>query len=226
MLLEVIAETVEDAREAEQGGAGRIELVRDLSRGGLTPPPALIEAVVRAVSIPVRVMVRETEPFEVVDPDELSRLQAAARGAIDGGAAGLVVGFLRDGAVDVGTVRQVLGALSADVTFHRAFDETDRPLEALAAISAEARVDRILTSGGAGDWPARLARLNALRQAAPPHLSILPGAGLDDGALRDLARDGFAEAHVGRAARVPSGLDGRVRARRVAELVAIARYFG
>jgi copper homeostasis protein len=226
VLLEIIAETVEDAREAEQGGAGRIELVRDLSRGGLTPPPALIEAVVGAVSIPVRVMVRETEPFEVVDPDELSRLRTAARGAIDCGAAGLVLGFLRDGAVDVETVRRVLGSLSADVTFHRAFDETDHPLEALTAISTEARVDRILTSGGSGDWPARLARLNTLRQAALPNLTVLPGAGLDDGALRDLARNGFPEAHVGRAARVPSGLDGRVRASRVAELVAIARYFG
>ena len=226
MLLEVIAETVEDAREAEQGGAGRIELVRDLSRGGLTPPPTLIEAVVRAVTIPVRVMVRETEPFEVVDPDELSRLQTAARGAIDSGAAGLVLGFFRDGAVDVETVRKVLGPLSAAVTFHRALDETERPIEALAAVATEARLDRILTSGGAGDWPARLARLNALREAAPANLTILPGAGLDDGALRDLARDGFTEAHVGRAARVPSGHDGRVRASRVAELVAIARYFG
>ena len=63
--MEVIAETVEDAREAEQGGAGRIELVRDLSRGGLTPLPALIDAVVHAVRIPVRVMVRESEPFAV-----------------------------------------------------------------------------------------------------------------------------------------------------------------
>ena len=65
MLLEIIAETVEDAREAEQGGAGRIELVRDLDRGGLTPPP-LIEAVLKAVRIPVRVMVRESESFEAV----------------------------------------------------------------------------------------------------------------------------------------------------------------
>jgi copper homeostasis protein len=226
VLLEVIAETVEDAREAEQGGAGRIELVRDLSRGGLTPPPALIAAVVRAVSIPVRVMVRETEPYEVVDPEELSRLRTAARGAIESGAVGLVLGFLRDGVVDIETVREVLGPLSTDVTFHRAFDETDRPLEALAAISTEARVDRILTSGGAGDWPARLAQLNALRQAVHQTVTILPGAGLDDGALRDLAKDGFPEAHVGRAARVPSGLDGRVRASRVAELVAIAGYFG
>jgi copper homeostasis protein len=222
VLLEVIAETVEDAREAEQGGAGRIELVRDLSRGGLTPPPALVESVVRAVRIPVRVMVRESEPFELVDRGEIPRLQAAARSAIDGGAAGLVLGFLREGAVDIETVREVLDSLTAAVTFHRAFDDAETQIEAVAALSVEPRVDRVLTSGGAGDWPVRLARLSALRQALPPGLLALPGGGVDERAVRDLARAGFLEAHVGRAARVPATDEGRVRASRVAELVAIA----
>ena len=224
MLLEVIAETVEDAQEAEQGGAGRIELVRDLSRGGLTPALALVAAVVKAVRIPVRVMVRETESYGIADTAELSRLQAAAREALDQGAAGLVLGFCRDCALDLGAVRDVLGSLTVPVTFHRAFDEARRPLDALAALSSETQVDRVLTAGGAGDWPSRLARLTALRHAAPPHLCILPGAGLDDGALGDLAKSGFPEAHLGRAARIPSGHQGRVRASRVAELVAIARY--
>jgi copper homeostasis protein len=223
VLLEVIAETVEDAREAEQGGAGRIELVRDLSRGGLTPPPGLVESVVRAVRIPVRVMVRESEPFELVDRGgEIPRLQAAARSAIDCGAAGLVLGFLREGAVDIETVREVLDSLTAAVTFHRAFDDADRQIEAVAALSVEPRVDRVLTSGGAGDWPVRLARLSVLRQALPPGLLALPGGGVDERALRDLARAGFLEAHVGRAARIPANDVGRVRASRVAELVAIA----
>jgi hypothetical protein len=61
-----------------------------------------------------------------------------------------------------------------------------------------------------------------VRDAAPPHLTILPGGGLDAAALRALAADGFPEAHVGRAARVRSDVHGRVRASRVAALVAIA----
>ena len=104
------------------------------------------------------------------------------------------------------------------------YDEAAGPLDAVASLSSEPRVDRVLTAGGAGDWPARLARLLALRKAAPPHLTILPGAALDDGALRALAREGFAAAHVGRAARIPPAHHGRVRAGRVAELVAIAGY--
>jgi copper homeostasis protein len=222
VLLEVIAETIDDAREAEQGGAGRIEIVRDLARGGLTPDLRLIEAVVKTVRIPVRVMLRESETHVLADPRAPRRLHAAARAARACGAAGFVTGFLRAGAPDIAAVQQVLGLLSDPVTFHRAFDEAVRPLAAIAALAADRRVDRVLTSGGAGEWPSRLAQLRALRDAAPPHLTILPGGGLDSGALRDLAAEGFPEAHVGRAARVPAAFRGRVRAIRVAELVAIA----
>ena len=38
MLLEVIATSLDDALAAEDGGAGRLEIVHDLERGGLTPP--------------------------------------------------------------------------------------------------------------------------------------------------------------------------------------------
>lgn len=219
MLLEVIAVSVEDAREAEQGGAGRIELVRDLDRGGLTPPLALIDAVIKAVRIPVRVMLRDSEPFEL-DEAEAPRLHEAARAAQACAAAGFVIGFLRAGAPDLAAVRAAVGALAVPVTFHRAFDEAADPLEALRLLAGETRVDRVLTSGGTGTWPARLARLRVLRLAAPPRLMILPGGGIDADALRDLARAGFAEGHVGRAARVPAEHGGRVRASRVAALLA------
>jgi copper homeostasis protein len=220
VLLEVIAETVEDAREAEQGGAGRIELVRDLSRGGFTPARDIVDAVVKAVRIPVRVMVRETEAFDRTGPAELGRLREAARHAIDAGAAGVVLGFLRDGAPDMGAMAEVLDSLAASVTFHRAFDEAADQVAALALLGADLRVDRLLTSGGAGDWDTRLARLLQLRQAAPRHLTILPGYELDDEAVRRLAAVGFPEAHIGRAARIPPDDSGRVRAAAVAHLIA------
>jgi copper homeostasis protein len=222
VLLEVIAATVEDAVEAEQGGAGRIELVRELGRGGLTPPVALIEAVVQAVKIPVRVMLRDSEPFELSDRAELNHLAAAARTAQQDGAAGFVMGFLRDGVPDLPAVRQVLGVLDVRATFHHAFDRADRPLDALAALGAEPRIDRVLTTGGTGHWRRRLARLQQYRLAAPAHVRILPGGGLDARALRSLAINGYAEAHVGRAARVPAEPHGRVQAARVARLIAAA----
>jgi copper homeostasis protein len=58
MVIEVIAQSVADAVAAESGGADRLELVRELERDGLTPPPELVRAVREAVRIPVYVMVR------------------------------------------------------------------------------------------------------------------------------------------------------------------------
>ena len=100
-LLEVIACTVDDAVAAERGGADRIELVRALGRGGLTPDMALTAAVVDAVRIPVRVMIREDEPFVVSDP-EVSQALCDVAGWMSGLAIdGLVLGFLdANGSVD------------------------------------------------------------------------------------------------------------------------------
>jgi copper homeostasis protein len=45
-LLEVIACSADDAVAAEQGGAGGLEIVRDLELGGLTPPLSVVHQVV------------------------------------------------------------------------------------------------------------------------------------------------------------------------------------
>jgi copper homeostasis protein CutC len=60
-VLEVIVTSLDDAIEAERGGATRLEVVRDLDRGGLTPSLGLVHDIVAAVRIPIRVMVRESD---------------------------------------------------------------------------------------------------------------------------------------------------------------------
>ncbi|HEX7332112.1 MAG TPA: copper homeostasis protein CutC [Pyrinomonadaceae bacterium] len=44
-ILEVIICSVTDAIEAQKGGASRLEVVRDLERGGLTPTIQLVRAI-------------------------------------------------------------------------------------------------------------------------------------------------------------------------------------
>ena len=76
-LLEVITCSVEDAREAERGGAGRLEVVRDLHLGGLTPSFDLVREILDAVSIPIRVMIRERNDYSAgtdAEPERLCRL--------------------------------------------------------------------------------------------------------------------------------------------------------
>jgi copper homeostasis protein len=64
MLLEVIVLSVDDARTATEGGADRLEVVRDIRQGGLTPPLALVRAIQRETHLPLRVMVRENAGYD------------------------------------------------------------------------------------------------------------------------------------------------------------------
>lgn len=211
-MLEVIACSVEDAVEAEAGGAGRIELVRELERGGMTPNLALVREVLRAVSIPVRVMARESESHEVSDDVIKSRLLEAARalGALP--IDGLVLGFLRGGRVDLAFTAEVLAcAPRLKATFHRAFEAAEDPLRAIDDLKTLPQVDRILTGGDAE-------RLRNLARRARPGIEILVGGGVDGPAIGRLREAGICEFHVGRAAREPAEVHGRVTRKRVAEL--------
>lgn len=222
-LLEVIACSVDDAIAAERGGAHRLELVRDLGRGGLTPPPALVADVVRAVRIPVRVMIREDEPFVVSDTHVVQALCDAARAIGRLGVNGLVLGFLdRSRSVDEGLLGRVLGeAPAVRATFHRAFEEVADQGVALKALARWPQIDRVLVTGGSGSARERLAALNALAALAPPGIRVVSAVGSDRDLLaRIWAEPSLGEAHVGRAARDPETVDAPVSAAKVRGLFA------
>ncbi len=210
--LEVIVTSVKEALEAEAGGADRLELVRDLASGGLTPERDLIEAVLNAVSIPVRVMLRESAGMSIGSPRELEiltrRAAALSRLPVDG----LVVGFNKRRAVDTETLKVITDAAPGTrFTFHRAFDELEDPLGGISVIKRFEQIDRILTVGGDGEWSVRKERLIAWQQAAEPGMTILVGVGLCREVLLDVqATPQLREVHVGRAARVPAEVTGQV----------------
>ena len=220
MLLEVIVQSAADAAEAEAGGADRLEVVREIERDGLTPPLDLVRSLIAATSLPQRVMDRESDGFEITRPRELIMLQRAFAGLADLGVHGAVVGFARDGALDRDLMASVLAvAPGLPVTLHRAFDSVRDPEAAIDAAVGFPQIDRILTSGGSGDWRARCERLTAWSKRAGPRITILPGGGVDDDALRALAQcPAITEAHVGKAAREPQVSTAPVSAARVRKL--------
>jgi copper homeostasis protein len=75
-------------------------------------------------------------------------MRADVRACREAGAAGVVIGCLTaDGRVDEGRTRDLVAlARPLSVTFHRAFDMTRDPEEALEAL-VRCGVDRVLTSG-------------------------------------------------------------------------------
>lgn len=203
-LLEVIVTSAAEAREAEQGGADRLELVSDLDLEGLTPPLSVVEQVLHAVSLPVRVMLRHNESFAVKDSDELRSLQNYAAKLAELPVSGVVLGFVKENCVDRQVMNQLLGCYPIKpATFHRAFEAISDQAAAIAEIKTIPRVDRILTSGGARDgWAERRKTLETLQQMASPEIAIVTGGGLDEDGLELLAASPLLnEFHVGRAAR-------------------------
>lgn len=227
MLIEVIACSVEDAVEAERGGAGRLEIARDMERQGLTPPLELVREIADAVRIPLRVMVRENDGFACRGEDELNAMQRAARefAGIDR-VEGLVLGFVRGTEIDHDTVTAVLGAgPRLRATFHRAFDALPDPLRAILELKKHPQIDRVLSGGEPGGWDERCDRLSKLAVLAQPEIVILPGGSVDLEAIRHIAAaSGLTEAHVGRAVRVPNEVWGRVSAPLVRELCTPTKY--
>ncbi len=220
-LLEVIACTVEDAVEAEAGGAGRIELVRELKRGGLTPPIALVQAVLAAVSIPVRVMLRASEDHQLDDEREIGALLENAAKLASLPIDGLVLGFRRGSVPDLSLTARVLAAApNHAATFHHAFEELSDPIEAIAQLKRLPQIDRILTYGGPGAWTSKTATLQSYVAAAAPEIRILAGGGVDEPAIRLLRRETHVEEfHAGRAARLPATAEGKVSRAHVRNLV-------
>jgi copper homeostasis protein len=104
--LEVIVSSLEDALEAERGGAGRLEIVSHLELGGLTPSFEIVQEICQRVAIPVRVMLRCSESH-TPRPGEFEILTKQAETLATLGVDGLVLGFLSEDQVDVPATRQV-----------------------------------------------------------------------------------------------------------------------
>lgn len=216
-LLEVIACSLTDAIAAHEGGAGRLEVVRSPDVGGLTPPAPLVREIIAAVSIPVRVMLRENSGFEAAGEAEIEVLCGAARQFSYMGVEGVVLGFLRGPDLDLRVTEQVLSAApDLKATFHRAFEAVTDQEAAVAALKCLPQFDRILVS------PARMNNLNRLVECAAPEIAFIAGGGLDRAALEPLLQTTtIREFHFGRAVR--HGNDSRhpIDSARVRELAAL-----
>lgn len=226
-LLEVIACSVADAIEAEKGGAGRLEVVRDLKRGGLTPSLQMVQEINRAVALPVRVMLRENAGYEASGADEIERLCVAADRFASLQVDGFVLGFLKDGEVDVELTERILAcAPRVPATFHHAFENAKGKFRALREIKRLPQVDRVLSHGGTDELSLRAQRLDQYEKAAAPELTIVAGGGIDSEAIVKIGRNTrIREFHVGRAARAGFEVEGDVRASLVSSLVEKLREF-
>lgn len=205
MLLEIIATCVDDAITAEQNGADRLELITAITEGGLTPGIGLVEEVVKAVQIPVHVMVRPHSRSFVYNDHDIATMIAEVKAIRKAGAAGVVIGMLTpEGKIDeVSLVKMLEWTGDMQVTFHRAFDELEDQFEGLRTLQKYPSVTRVLTSGGPQPAPQAIPRIRELvEHTAGSVLKILAGNGLKWEIIHDfIDQTGVSEVHFGSAVR-------------------------
>ena len=150
MIKEACVETLEEALLAENLGANRIELCSDLAKDGLTPSFELIQKTCSLLKIPVMVMIRPRAGNFVYSEEEISKMKTKIDLAKKAGAAGVVFGLLTpDNKIDeknTGTLAEYAHPLP--VTFHKAIDELENPVEGVSVLKKIKGIKRILTSGG------------------------------------------------------------------------------
>ena len=179
ILIEVCCGSTDDAVEAEKGGADRVELNSSLFFGGLTPSLGSAIEAKKRLSIPVIVMIRPRGGGFCYTEAEMAVMCHDARLAIEHGADGLAFGILTpEGSVDADRCRQIVELIgSREAVFHRAFDVTPDPLEALDQL-VELGFTRILTSGQEPSVPQGAELIKKLIDYAGGRIEILPGGGI------------------------------------------------
>jgi copper homeostasis protein len=208
ILVEACVDAIDAAREAERGGAGRIELCGELLQGGVTPSAGLVAAVWDKIDIPLFMLVRPRVGDFLYGDDELDVMRRDIEQAKSLGVDGVAVGALTaDGDVDVPSMRSLIElARPMSVTFHRAFDfvrDQDAAMEALMELG----VDRVLTSGGAPTAAEGTASLARLVHRAGARLIVMAGGSITaENAGEIVAATGVREVHVRGAGRVDSAM--------------------
>lgn len=207
MTIEVCAFSVESCLIAQDNGARRIELCGGAAEGGTTPSSGLISLARQHTQIPLYVMIRPRGGDFLYTNLELEAMRRDIETAKQLGADGLVLGLLcADGTVDE---RQTAGLIALahplPVTFHRAFDLTRDPFEALEAI-IRTGARRILTSGQQPNAENGIPLLKELVERAAGRIELMAGAGVTVANAARLAATGVQALHLTGKQVVKSGM--------------------
>ncbi|XP_067909264.1 copper homeostasis protein cutC homolog isoform X2 [Heterodontus francisci] len=181
VLMEVCADSVESAINAERGGACRIELCSSLMEGGITPSIGLLQVVKQYVRIPVFAMIRPRGGDFLYSGSEIEVMKADIKMAKANGADGTVFGVLtEDGRVNTEVCMDLMAeSRPLSVTFHRAFDMVHDPTTALECLISLG-FERVLTSGCDSTALEGLPTIRRLVEQAKQRIIVVPGGGITE----------------------------------------------
>ncbi|RIA10020.1 copper homeostasis protein [Flavobacteriaceae bacterium MAR_2010_72] len=197
MKLEICASNYQSAINAQVAGAHRIELCTELAVGGLTPSFGLLKQVVDVLTIPVFVLIRPRSGNFTYTKDEFDIMKHDIQLCKDLGCDGIVSGVLKENnTIDVERTKQLIEWSSPlNFTFHRAFDWTPNPFEALQQL-IDLKVERILTSGQKPSAEQGFSNLKQLQNMAKENIIVLPGGGITIQNAKLFKNASFKEIHA------------------------------
>ena len=181
VLCEICVESLDGALTAQEAGAHRIELCSSLSEGGLTPSAGLIKQVRKHVHLPIHVMIRPRRGDFCYASTEIDTMISDITYAKEQGANGIVLGLLKpNGTINPNNTQCLIKvAHPLTITFHRAFDLTRDPFEALETL-IHLGIHRILTSGCQPSVEEGVDTIQKLIAHAQDHIIIMPGGGINE----------------------------------------------
>lgn len=175
MVKEVCVESLEEARRAEALEASQIELCGRLDLDGITPDMALVEEVLNKLSIHTKVMVRPRGGNFVYTEEEIDVMAVTIEFLKGMGVQEIVLGLLTDqNKIDiVSTQKLATLAQPMKVTFHKAIDELDDPVEGVRQLVNIPGITAVLTSGGKPTAKAGASVIKQMIKAANEKLDII-----------------------------------------------------
>lgn len=185
---EICANSAESCVAAQAGGAHRVELCASMPEGGTTPSFGEIRLARKLIDIRLHVIIRPRGGDFLYTPLELDIMEEDIHMARQAGADGVVFGCLTpEGDLDMPAMRRLMKISEGmSETFHRAFDYVRSPEQVLEHL-IDLGVNRVLTSGQQPTAMQGASLLAELVRQAAGRIVIMPGCGVNEWNIAELA---------------------------------------
>jgi len=195
--LEICANSIQSAVNAQTAGAHRIELCENLAQGGTTPSYGFLLQARKHLSIKLNALIRPRSGDFRYSDLEYQIIQDDIKMSKQLGADGVVCGIIKpDGSIDVERTKVLVElAKPMSFTFHRAFDFTNDPFRALEDIISTG-ANRILTSGQQPTAIQGVHLIWDLVKLAKGRIVIMPGGGINADNIEYFIEAGASEFHM------------------------------
>ena len=200
IIKEACVETFEEAILAEKKGADRVELCSRLDLDGLTPERKIIEKVLGALSIPIKIMIRPRAGNFSYNDQELNRMKEDILFCKDLNVQGVVFGLLdQNKTIDIENMKYLSNiADGLEITFHKAIDQVGIIIDEIDRLLAIGSISSILTSGGAFDAQSGSSFLKKLAEKYQDIITIIPAGSITKNNIHELHHKIGAKEYHGR----------------------------